>query len=205
MLGFSPFLVTVVTLNPCHLLDPAAVFCDPCVDTRPVLATAAISPTHHSSKEHAPIALSGSHWPTWVTLAGEREIFCTILRNKFMTCIWMWKTTIKNFHFTWQASTPPLNTPAQIMRGVVPSSISLLHTALLIMRTSAFCNTDATSSRAGRRHFLSLLTHFYIIIYIIITLITSYFVLNDIQYVGTFSHYMVWTNIATLPVLPVLF
>ncbi len=63
-LYFSPFLVTVVTLYPCHLPDPAAVFCDPSVNAGPVPAAAAISPTHHASKKHAAIALSGSHWTT---------------------------------------------------------------------------------------------------------------------------------------------
>lgn len=80
---------------------------------------------------------------------------------------------------------PPLNTPAQIMRGVIPSSISLLHTVLLIMRTSAFCNTDATSSRAGRRHFISLLT-----------ILGSYYIiictqLHLVSVLSTFSHYLV--------------
>lgn len=98
----------------------------------------------------------------------RKKNICMILRN-----IRLWhvseceKNKRKIFHFTWQASTPPLKTPAQIMRGVIPSSNSLLHTVMLIMRTSAFCNTDATSSGAGRRHFLSLLTilaSYYIII-----------------------------------------
>lgn len=99
--GFSPILVTIVTLNPSYLLDPAAVFCDPCVDTRSVPETAAISPTHNSSKEHAPIALNGSHWTTWVTLAGERRIYIhDIEKHKVMTCIWMWKKKDLSFHLT---------------------------------------------------------------------------------------------------------
>lgn len=124
----------------------------------------------------------------------KEEYMYNIEKHKVMTCIWMWKKQ-KIFHFTWQASMPPLNTPAQIMRGVIPSSISLLHTVLLIMRTSAFCNTDATSSRAGRRHFISLLT-----------ILGSYYIiictqLHSVSVVSTFPHYLVWTNRATLPVL----
>lgn len=50
---------------------------------------------------------------------------------------------------TWQASTPPLRTPAHSILSVTSSLIRLLHTVLLMIRTSAFCRTVA--AWPGRR------------------------------------------------------
>lgn len=44
---------------------------------------------------------------------------------------------------TWQASTPPLSTPAHSMREVIWLLISWLHTVWLMIRTSAFCKVVA--------------------------------------------------------------
>lgn len=44
---------------------------------------------------------------------------------------------------TWQASTPPLRTPAHSILSVTSSVIRLLHTVLLMIRTSAFCRMVA--------------------------------------------------------------
>lgn len=51
---------------------------------------------------------------------------------------------------TWQASTPPLRTPAHSILSVTSSLIRLLHTVLLMIRTSAFCRTETV--RPGGRH-----------------------------------------------------
>lgn len=55
---------------------------------------------------------------------------------------------------TWQASTPPLRTPAHSILSVTSSLIRLLHTVLLMIRTSAFCRTETV--RPGGQHNQSL-------------------------------------------------
>lgn len=44
---------------------------------------------------------------------------------------------------TWQASTPPVSTPAHIIRDVICPPIKVLHTVLFIIRTWAFWSTVA--------------------------------------------------------------
>lgn len=44
---------------------------------------------------------------------------------------------------TWQASTPPVSTPAHIIRDVICPAIKSLHTVWLMIRTCAFWSTDA--------------------------------------------------------------